>query len=55
MSIMVFLGIWQVLKESWRFTAKKKQRNKKQKNKNQTQSPPTPPPQQPEVGEKLEN
>lgn len=44
MSIMVFLGIWQVLKESWRFTAKKKQRNKKQKNKNQTQSPPPPPP-----------
>lgn len=42
MSVIVFLGIWQVLKESWRFTAKKKtQRNQKPKTK---PHPPTPPP-----------
>lgn len=57
MSVIVILGTWQVLKESWRFTAKKKKQHKETKNKKQT---PSPPPKKNKKtpttwGEKLEN
>lgn len=44
MSVMVFLGTWQVLQESWRFITKKTPKKKPKTNK-----------QQPDVGDQVEN
>lgn len=44
MSVMVFLGTWQVLQESWRFITKKKHQKNPKTNK-----------QQPDVGDQVEN